>query len=521
MRWPAIFYTPEYEHWRVILGILSPGAGGNATRGDAGNFFDRYTGVAVASSRGNVGTHEAGHLIGLPHAGSAHGECEGGGCEEFVNINGSLDGESLYMSDFGIALQLDSATNMFNAFLIDPCPVADPLDRYDGCTAGILETDPEPVRPFDVMSYGEPKPPYSGLWLDARSRQWISTHNYRRIYNAIQGGINLSKSAEMLNIEEPQMQMYFQIDGIISDDSSFMHGLIEKPMDKNMVESMGDKDGDYSLYLLDINGQVISEKGFSADTLLDSEECCPLTFNVAVPKVEGVHEIVIKNIDGTTILRKTASHNSPSIELISKLGGKSFSKGKILLSWKLWDPDNEPLILNIEYSPDFGKTWVPLAYLEEPEESEIEVDVAHLPPSDSAVIRLSVSDGIHTAVDINSETFCVKSEGSCNSVSVDLNDLGLAVSTKDNERIKKLNHFELFPNPAQEYVNISLEMAKAGKIGLKLINVMGKEVKVIADYSASFGKNIIKLDTNDLAEGVYYIRVDLENESLTKKLVIN
>ncbi len=56
---------------------------------------------------------------------------------------------------------------------------------------------------------------------------------------------------------------------------------------------------------------------------------------------------------------------------------------------------------------------------------------------------------------------------------------------------------------------------------IKLINVLGKEVKVIADYRASFGKNIIKLDTNDLSEGVYYIRVDLENESLTKKLVIN
>ena len=207
--------------------------------------------------------------------------------------------------------------------------------------------------------------------------------------------------------------------------------------------------------------------------------------------------------------------------MISELGGKSFSKGKILLSWKLWDPDNEPLILNVEYSPDFGKNWVPLAYLEEPEESEIEVDVAQLPASDSAVIRLSVSDGIHTAVAINSETFCVKSDGTCNSVSVDLNDLGLAVSTIDIKRIKKLNHFELFPNPAQEYVNISLEMAKAGIVELKLINVLGKEVKVIANYSVSFGKNIIKLDTNDLSEGVYYIRVDLENESLTKKLVIN
>jgi hypothetical protein len=415
-RWPALPSSLEYNYWRVILGVMDPWAGGNATRGSANDRGDRVRGIASTSSRGNVGAHEAGHLLGLKHAGKAHGECGGGGCETFENVNGTLKGDNHYRSDFGIALKYNDGAGSYDAFLIDPCPVTDPEDRIGGCTAGILDDAPSPVRPFDFMSYGEPAT-WGGFLLDTRSKQWISTHNYKRIYRAIQY-MDPIKKAELKNAASEENSLYLQIDGVIKDDSAYLYGILEKPIDKSMFDDVVDETTGYQLIINNQAGEQVYLQYFQPDSLTDTDECCAMSFNLFVPKIY-VHELVIKDPDGKIMYQETASANKPSIQLKSNLGGNNYTGDDLIITWEATDADDDPLIINVEYSPDMGESWIPLALLEEPVDNSIIVDASLLPKSDSAIIKVLVSDGIHNNFDVNDQTFCIKSNGQCDPVEVD------------------------------------------------------------------------------------------------------
>lgn len=520
-RWPALPYTPEYPHWRVILGVMDASAGGNATLGNASDEGSRLFGVASTSSRGNVGAHEVGHLIGLNHAGTAHGECGGGGCETFVNLNGTLDGEGGLFADFGIALVHNDATGKYNAFLIDPCPVANPADRFGGCAAGALETDPEPIRPFDMMSYGEPAT-WGGFILDSRSRQWISKHNYRRIYfaikdrNPVKSGIVTKKS---LDEYEPDMSMYLQIYGIIKDDSAYLFGILEKSIDNNLLDLINTDNGEYQAQIFDNQGTELFSRYFEPDSILDTEECCLLDFNLFIPKLSNAHELVVKNPDGKVILRKMASMNKPAINLLSDLGGQNFETGKLTLSWDASDTDEDPLLITAEYSPDMGKTWIPLAYLEDPDNNEISIDVGQLKSTDKGIIKMAASDGFHTTVDITTETFCVKADGSCAPATVTPEDLGL-VSSNEPEIASGLD-INLFPNPANDFVKIRLDVDTPGNVTVTIYDMIGKKTGTgIINHQAVPGRNFIQVNTNELPKGIYNVEIKFNDEKLNKNLII-
>jgi len=517
-RWPSLPSTLEYNYWRVILGVMHPGAGGNATRGNASDRGDRIHGIASTSSRGNVGAHEAGHLIGLKHAGKAHGECGGGGCETFVNVNGTLEGDIHYRSDFGIALKYNDGTGVYDAFLIDPCPVADPADRIGGCTAGILDDAPSPVRPFDFMSYGEP-PAWGGFLLDTRSKQWISTHNYKRIYRAIQYEDPV-KIADLKFATVQENKLYMQINGVIKDDSAYLYGILEKPISQEVIVGINQETTGYQLILNDNTGELIHSQYFQPDSVTDLDECCALSFNLFAPKA-NVHEIIIKDPEGKVIYQESASINKPTIKLNSDLGGNNYTGENLVITWEANDPDDDPLIINIEYSPDMGKSWIPLALLEEPDDNSIVVDASQLPKSDSAIIKVLASDGIHNSVDVNEQTFCIKSTGQCEPVKVDLEELGLTTGIGTRVNTKLQAALELYPNPSRTNVNLNLTVPAAGHVEVAVLDLLGKTSHVKDIKQVNLGKNLLTIDINHLSSGMYHVVVKLDDgQKLTKRLMV-
>ncbi len=514
-RYPTLSFTPEYNYWRVILGILDPGSGGNATIGDATSNHDRNNGVASTGSVGNVGAHEAGHLIGLTHAGKAHGECGGGGCETFVNVNGTLNGELGYKSDFGIALKPDGTTGNYNSFLIDPCPVSNPADRI-GCMAGILETDPEPVRPFDLMSYGDPVT-WPGFILSTRSKQWISSHNYNRIYNAIQNRISV-KSTEKAEVITG-VNTFIQIDGVIKDGEAYAYPLLEKLIHNQAIEDIGEIPGYYQVLLVDINEQQLSSRFFMPDSIVDTDDCCALSFSVLLPKRGNVNGIIIKDPTGAIIHESKASDNRPKISLLSDLAGMNFSDGKLTIKWKAEDLDDDPLLINIEYTPDLGISWYPLALLEEPTSTEIQVDISQLKQSNTGAVRLSVSDGIYTDADMNTESFCIRAEGTCQSEPINIEP--------ENEPNSLFTSFaqqitvNLYPNPAKDQLNIFLEAAENGKVEFSVMDILGREYSLpAATFTIITGVNHLNLDTHDLPAGIYSLRIEMDSFTQIKQFII-
>jgi hypothetical protein len=80
------------------------------------------------------------------------------------------------------------------------------------------------------------------------------------------------------------------------------------------------------------------------------------------------------------------------------------------------------------------------------------------------------------------------------------------------------DNFVVYPNPANSFVQISLQHTTESIQNITIYDVLGKSIKVVKN-SAS---NEINIDVSDLSKGVYLLEVTTDsNLKLTKKLVIN
>ncbi len=69
---------------------------------------------------------------------------------------------------------------------------------------------------------------------------------------------------------------------------------------------------------------------------------------------------------------------------------------------------------------------------------------------------------------------------------------------------------ELFPNPASSELNLSFSALESGKAELKISNVAGKQLQNISDVNINTGDNNLKINTNDLAPGIYFMGIYME-----------
>jgi hypothetical protein len=80
----------------------------------------------------------------------------------------------------------------------------------------------------------------------------------------------------------------------------------------------------------------------------------------------------------------------------------------------------------------------------------------------------------------------------------------------------------VFPNPANDKVNIDLLLKQPGVVQVSVSDVLGKEVKPALNYPAlATGAHIIAFDLKGLPDGLYLLHIIQNGVVFTKKLVIN
>ena len=77
-----------------------------------------------------------------------------------------------------------------------------------------------------------------------------------------------------------------------------------------------------------------------------------------------------------------------------------------------------------------------------------------------------------------------------------------------------------FPNPAAGTATVRFELAEAGPVSLRLYDVMGREVAVVADGPRAAGANAATLDVSGLAAGVYVLRLEASGASAAARLSV-
>jgi hypothetical protein len=94
-----------------------------------------------------------------------------------------------------------------------------------------------------------------------------------------------------------------------------------------------------------------------------------------------------------------------------------------------------------------------------------------------------------------------------------------ASNLKIEQPLHSIVSLEISPNPAKDFLNISINSNGNNSASLKICNVIGKEI-----YSNTLqladGANPITLQTETWAKGIYFITVTTSKETITKKLIV-
>ena len=92
----------------------------------------------------------------------------------------------------------------------------------------------------------------------------------------------------------------------------------------------------------------------------------------------------------------------------------------------------------------------------------------------------------------------------------------------DNNENSGFSIKEVYPNPVNHFFNIDFNLEKAGNVRISINDETGKEAGLLFDGWKEAGNQIqnISIDKNKLSIGVYFIKLQTDNQIKTKKIVI-
>jgi hypothetical protein len=77
-----------------------------------------------------------------------------------------------------------------------------------------------------------------------------------------------------------------------------------------------------------------------------------------------------------------------------------------------------------------------------------------------------------------------------------------------------------YPNPFNPITTIEFDLKKAGKVSLKIFNILGEEIATLLSASLFSGSYKYKWDASGLASGVYLYRLQAGDYVKTRKMVL-
>ena len=83
------------------------------------------------------------------------------------------------------------------------------------------------------------------------------------------------------------------------------------------------------------------------------------------------------------------------------------------------------------------------------------------------------------------------------------------------------NELTLYPNPASNFVNIDFDLDSYQQVSLSIFNLKGQKVISKEITNRTIGQNHIQINIKDLSKGIYLVKLQTDNNSKIKKLIIN
>lgn len=82
-----------------------------------------------------------------------------------------------------------------------------------------------------------------------------------------------------------------------------------------------------------------------------------------------------------------------------------------------------------------------------------------------------------------------------------------------------VNSIKIYPNPAINYFDVNINSNKNSVLKLVVTNLLGQEIKTEA-FNVISGNNDYRINIESIRSGIYFVNIELDNEKITRKLVI-
>jgi hypothetical protein len=341
-------------------GIRSAKASGNCWQ-DLGTSTHDFAFVNAPQPLSSV-AHELFHLFGRKHASPACGGQASGGSEPWPpDQRGNLQ-------SVGLA----------------PAPAGFSLGPYK-VLPGDSPTDPW----FDFMSYcgfvsaGDP--------LGPSQNEWVSVHNWNAIMASFSYGpagdrARAARAAGPIRAAAaiPSLHVSASVDGTGHVTIAGVDPVSTPPWHPPMNAFP------YKLVAKDAAGRVLTTVQMvgSASHVDGRPAGFVIGLDGVVPAAR-VASVAIVN-DGATLASRSKNH-PPSAEIT---GSPKFGTKMATISWSAGDPDHDPLVVQVDYSSNGGRTWRPVWL--GPNVGQTALPNSYLSRADHARLRITVSDGFTT-----------------------------------------------------------------------------------------------------------------------------
>lgn len=119
---------------------------------------------------------------------------------------------------------------------------------------------------------------------------------------------------------------------------------------------------------------------------------------------------------------------------------------------------------------------------------------------------------------------CQLNEGNVSCITDDGLFTVVAVGIENNELDKPSYPFKTFPNPFQNYTDISYQLTQKGEIRISIYDALGKKVKTLIDAQHESGSYSTKWQgKNDngveCKKGIYYLIIEQNNKIQIRKII--
>ncbi|MCB0635834.1 MAG: T9SS type A sorting domain-containing protein, partial [Lewinella sp.] len=101
-----------------------------------------------------------------------------------------------------------------------------------------------------------------------------------------------------------------------------------------------------------------------------------------------------------------------------------------------------------------------------------------------------------------------------------LDNINLTRITSTRELLE-LTGFEMFPNPADAQMTVRFNLEQTTQMEVGVYNALGQRVQTVATENFAAGRHTLEVNTADLSEGVYFLRLRNADRETSQRFIVN